>query len=95
MMALVCSTKTIRQFRVEASNLEDAVQKIFAKAPDAIGPPRIFQAVDGSYECQVEVKPIQNGKQENDIQVDIYFEKSELHQRLCGSTFYVDDTSCG
>ena len=66
----------IRQFRVTASSLEEAVQKIFAKAPDMIGPPRIFQAIDGSYECQVEVKPIQNGKQENDIQVDIHFEES-------------------
>lgn len=46
----------IRQFRVEASSLGEAVEKIFAKAPDMIGPPRIFQAVDGSYECQVEVR---------------------------------------
>ena len=82
-------------FRVEAASLEEAVEKIFAKAPDMIGPPRIFQAVDGSYECQVEVKPIQNGKQENDIKVDIHFKKSELHQRLCGTTFHMDDTSCG
>ena len=46
----------MRQFRVAASSLEEAVEKIFAKAPDMIGPPRIFQAVDGSYECQVVVK---------------------------------------
>lgn len=43
-------------FRVEAASLEDAVEKIFVKAPDMIGTPRIFQAVDGSYECQVEVR---------------------------------------
>ena len=43
-------------FRVEAASLEEAVEKIFIKAPDMIGPPRIFQAVDGSYECQVVVK---------------------------------------
>ena len=66
----------IRQFRVTASSLGEAVEKIFAKAPDMVGPPRIFQAVDGSYECQAEVKPIQNGKQENDIKVDIHFQKS-------------------
>ena len=46
-------------FRVEAASLEEAVHKIFAKAPDMIGPPRIFQAVDGSYECQVEVRECQ------------------------------------
>lgn len=46
----------IRRFRVEAASLGEAVEKIFVKAPDMIGPPRIFQAVDGSYECQVEVR---------------------------------------
>ena len=46
----------MRQFRVAAASLEEAVEKIFAKAPDITGPPRIFQAVDGSYECQVEVR---------------------------------------
>ena len=49
----------IRQFRVAAASLGEAVEKIFAKAPDMIGPPRIFQAVDGSYECQVEVRECQ------------------------------------
>lgn len=53
----------IRKFRVTASSLEEAVEKIFAKAPDMTGPPRIFQAVDGSYECQVEVREIEQDRE--------------------------------
>lgn len=68
MMASACSMKTIRQFRVTASSLGEAVEKIFAKAPDMIGPPRIFQAVDGSYECQVEVRECQAESSKNQLQ---------------------------
>ena len=56
-------------FRVEAASLEDAVKKIFAKAPDMIGPPRIFQAVDGSYECQVEVRESEDERMDKAAQV--------------------------
>jgi hypothetical protein len=42
-------------FRVIAANPDEACQKIHAKA-EIIGTPRIWQAVDGSYECQVEVR---------------------------------------
>ena len=56
-------------FRVTASSLEEAVQKIFVKAPDMIGPPRIFQAVDGSYECQVEVRESEDERMDKAAQV--------------------------
>ena len=42
----------IRQFRVTAASPDEACQKIHAKAV-IVGIPRIWQAVDGSYECQV------------------------------------------
>ena len=42
----------IRQFRVTAASPDEACQNIHAKA-DIIGSPKIWQAVDGSYECQV------------------------------------------
>ena len=59
----------IRQFRVTASSLGEAVEKIFIKAPDMIGPPRIFQAVDGSYECQVEVRESEDERMDKAAQV--------------------------
>ena len=59
----------MRQFRVTAASLGEAVEKIFAKAPDMIGPPRIFQAVDGSYECQVEVRESEDERMDKAAQV--------------------------
>ena len=45
----------IRQFRVTAASPDEACQKIHEKA-DIVGIPKIWQAVDGSYECQVFIK---------------------------------------